>query len=113
MQKLVEMDEKMRKKGVFAIIFQTPGGLFLPGSQVFGQKLIYSTPRGALPARIFTVVFGVQRWLPISRQKVPRIKFCQLILFVGCRKAIKLFLELFLEPCRVVDGFTHIYDTVR
>ena len=55
MQKLVEMDEKMRKKGVFAIIFQTPGGLFLPGSQVFGQKLIYSTPRGALPARIFTV----------------------------------------------------------
>ena len=56
MQKLVEMDEKMRKKGVFAIIFQTPGGLFLPGSQVFGQKLIYSTPRGgALPAKIFTV----------------------------------------------------------
>ena len=55
-QKLLEMDEKNAKKGFFGEILMIIGGLFPPGFQVFGEKLIFSTPPGGSnPARIFTV----------------------------------------------------------
>ena len=37
---------KYVKKGFFDEIFKTKGGLFPPGFQVFGKKLIFSTPPG-------------------------------------------------------------------
>ena len=71
MQKLVEMDEKMHKKGVFAINFRTTGGLFPPGSQVFGQKLIYSTPRGGGGAS----GQNIYRWTMYKYQKLFEINW--------------------------------------